>query len=148
MKKLLIPIASIALGLFVAGAVQAQAWPSKPVTLVVPFPPGGSSDMIARSIGAKMQDRLDRRVFSAAMRRLTLQPNEPTAVAAQRDLEAIQRLWASPVLLAIFDIPWTPIFVAARITGWCAHIMEQHQNNKLIRPLSQYTGPAVRKWNG
>jgi tripartite-type tricarboxylate transporter receptor subunit TctC len=58
MKKLLIPIASIALGLFVAGAVQAQAWPSKPVTLVVPFPPGGSSDMIARSIGAKMQETL------------------------------------------------------------------------------------------
>lgn len=76
-------------------------------------------------IGAKMQDRLDRRVFSAAMRRLTLQPNEPTAVAAQRDLEAIQRLWASPVLLAIFDIPWTPIFVAAIFVfhpylGWLA----------------------------
>lgn len=64
-------------------------------------------------IGAKMQDRLDRRVFSAAMRRLTLQPNDPTAIAAQRDLEAIQRLWASPVLLAIFDIPWIPIFIAA-----------------------------------
>lgn len=76
-------------------------------------------------IGAKMQDRLDRRVFSAAMRRLTLQPNEPTAIAAQRDLEAIQRLWASPVLLAIFDIPWTPIFVAAIFVfhpylGWLA----------------------------
>lgn len=76
-------------------------------------------------IGAKMQDRLDRRVFSAAMRRLTLQPNEPTAVAAQRDLEAIQRLWASPVLLAIFDIPWTPIFIAAIFIfhpylGWLA----------------------------
>ena len=58
MKKLLIPIASIALGLFAATAVQAQAWPTKPVTLVVPFPPGGSSDTIARSIGAKMQEKL------------------------------------------------------------------------------------------
>ena len=64
-------------------------------------------------IGARMQDRLDRRVFSAAMRRLTLQPNEPTAIAAQRDLEAIQRLWASPVLLALFDLPWIPVFVGA-----------------------------------
>jgi len=64
-------------------------------------------------IGAIMQDRLDRRVFSAAMRRLTLQPNEPTAIAAQRDLEAIQRLWASPVLLAVFDIIWMPFFFAA-----------------------------------
>lgn len=43
---------------------------------------------------------------------------------------------------------YTPIFVASRITGWCAHIMEQHNNNRLIRPLSNYTGPALTKWNG
>lgn len=43
---------------------------------------------------------------------------------------------------------YTPIFVAARITGWCAHIMEQHGDNRLIRPLSVYTGAAERKWNG
>ena len=43
---------------------------------------------------------------------------------------------------------YTPIFVAARITGWCAHISEQHGDNRLIRPLSIYTGPAERKWNG
>ncbi|MBL8990819.1 MAG: citrate synthase [Phycisphaerae bacterium] len=42
---------------------------------------------------------------------------------------------------------YTPIFVAARITGWCAHIMEQHADNRLIRPLSIYTGPAERRWN-
>jgi len=41
---------------------------------------------------------------------------------------------------------YTPIFVAARITGWCAHIMEQHENNRLIRPLSEYTGPTERTW--
>jgi tripartite-type tricarboxylate transporter receptor subunit TctC len=58
MKKLWIPIASIAFGLMAATGVQAQAWPNKPVTLVVPFPPGGSSDTIARSIGAKMQEKL------------------------------------------------------------------------------------------
>ena len=43
---------------------------------------------------------------------------------------------------------YTPIFVAARITGWCAHIMEQHQNNRIIRPLAEYTGPELRSWNG
>jgi tripartite-type tricarboxylate transporter receptor subunit TctC len=58
MKKLWIPLASLAFGLMAAAPVQAQAWPSKPVTLVVPFPPGGSSDTIARSIGAKMQEKL------------------------------------------------------------------------------------------
>ncbi len=41
---------------------------------------------------------------------------------------------------------YTPIFVAARITGWCAHIIEQHSDNRLIRPLSIYTGPAEKKW--
>jgi 2-methylcitrate synthase/citrate synthase II len=51
----------------------------------------------------------------------------------------------------IMGIPvpqYTPIFVASRITGWCAHIMEQHQNNRIIRPLADYTGPAHKKWNG
>ena len=43
---------------------------------------------------------------------------------------------------------YTPIFVASRITGWAAHIMEQHANNRLIRPIASYTGPALRKWNG
>ena len=42
---------------------------------------------------------------------------------------------------------YTPIFVVARITGWCAHVMEQHQNNRIIRPLAQYTGEELRNWN-
>ena len=40
---------------------------------------------------------------------------------------------------------FTPIFVTSRITGWSAHIMEQHSANKLIRPLSKYSGPKHRK---
>lgn len=44
-----------------------------------------------------------------------------------------------------FDIDmFTPFFVMARITGWTAHIMEQLANNRLIRPLSKYTGPGER----
>lgn len=39
---------------------------------------------------------------------------------------------------------FTPFFVMARITGWTAHIMEQLENNRLIRPLSKYTGPGER----
>jgi citrate synthase len=49
----------------------------------------------------------------------------------------------------VMDIPvpqYTPIFVASRITGWCAHIMEQHANNRIIRPLANYVGPALRQW--
>jgi len=40
---------------------------------------------------------------------------------------------------------FTPIFVISRITGWSAHIMEQHTANKLIRPLSKYSGEKHRR---
>lgn len=44
-----------------------------------------------------------------------------------------------------FDTPtFTPIFVAARVVGWTAHIAEQLAGNSLIRPLAAYDGPAER----
>lgn len=44
-----------------------------------------------------------------------------------------------------FDTPtFTPVFVASRITGWTAHIMEQLSSNSLIRPLSEYNGQEER----
>jgi len=45
---------------------------------------------------------------------------------------------------ALMSIPtplYTPIFVMGRITGWCAHIIEQLDNNRLIRPANGYNGP-------
>jgi citrate synthase len=37
---------------------------------------------------------------------------------------------------------FTPIFAISRIAGWAAHVIEQHDNNRLIRPRADYTGPA------
>ena len=72
-----------------------------------------SRGRIMARVGARMQERLDRRVFAAALKRMQQVPGDPLALAAQRDLEAVQRLWASPVLIALFDIPWAPMFLAA-----------------------------------
>ncbi len=40
----------------------------------------------------------------------------------------------------------TSIFAVGRIAGWCAHIMEQHADNRLIRPESEYTGPTGKRY--
>jgi citrate synthase len=40
---------------------------------------------------------------------------------------------------------FTPIFAIARVAGWTAHVMEQHHNNRIIRPTDDYTGPFDKK---
>ena len=61
-------------------------------------------------VGARFQARLDRRVFDAMLRRSAIK-QDPLAASAANDLEIIQRLMTSPVLMAFFDLPWTPIFL-------------------------------------
>ena len=51
----------------------------------------------------------------------------------------------------LMDLPldlYTPLFVCSRITGWCAHFIEQRQDNRIYRPLSNYTGPTEREVPG
>ena len=82
------------------------------------------SRLLAR-IGARLQARLDRRVFEAALARASVVPTDPLAASAQRDLEAIQRFWTSSMSAAVMDLPWTPLFLAAIFVfhpalGWLA----------------------------
>jgi ATP-binding cassette, subfamily C, bacterial len=84
-----------------------------------------SRSKVMAIVGARFQERLDRRVFTAAMQRSSVAPNDPVAITSQRDLEAIRAFLASPVLLALMDLPWTPLFLAALfifhpMLGWLA----------------------------
>ncbi|MAU52827.1 MAG: type I secretion system permease/ATPase [Roseovarius sp.] len=63
-------------------------------------------------VGARFQAALDRRVFDAVIRKSALAP-DPRTASGLRDLESVQRLLSAPVLLALFDMPWAPVFIAA-----------------------------------
>ncbi|MCE4536362.1 tripartite tricarboxylate transporter substrate binding protein [Pelomonas sp. P7] len=59
MKRLLTSaLLALAAAVAATGPALAETWPAKPVTLLVPFPPGGSSDWIARLLGTKLQEKL------------------------------------------------------------------------------------------
>ncbi|WP_227286996.1 type I secretion system permease/ATPase [Boseongicola sp. H5] len=77
---------------------------------------------VAARVGARLQDGLDAPVFSAALSRARRTGGPQTGL---RDLESVQRLLSSPAFLAIFDVPWTPLFLAAIFIfhpwlGWLA----------------------------
>jgi len=57
--------------------------------------------------------------------------------------------WPSARLYHYMDLPvplYTPLFVLSRVVGWSAHVIEQLENNRLIRPRAQYTGSEPRAW--
>lgn len=80
---------------------------------------------IVARFGARFQSTLDERVFDATLRRALLPQARSAPARALRELESIQALCSSPVLLALMDLPWTPVFLAAififhPLLGWLA----------------------------
>lgn len=61
-------------------------------------------------VGARFQATMDRRVFAAVLKASTINKATKQAATGLRDLESVQRLITSPALMAVFDLPWTPLF--------------------------------------
>src|ERR1700731_1794944 len=68
----------------------------------------------------------------------------------EKSLCANVDLYAAPVFWMLGFAPElnTPLFAASRVAGWCAPVVEQHDNNRLIRPRSLYTGAPARPYHG
>ncbi|HET6384630.1 MAG TPA: citrate/2-methylcitrate synthase, partial [Armatimonadota bacterium] len=65
-----------------------------------------------------------------------------------RDLYANVELYAALILHSIGIPPevFTPVFAIGRTAGWTAHMIEQLEDNRLIRPTSIYVGPRGLRW--
>jgi citrate synthase len=89
---------------------------------------------------------------------LGLKAGQPQWFAIQQILEAVMRRekglycnvdFYSASMYYVMGIPldlYTPIFAISRVSGWCAHVLEQHADNRLIRPRAEYVGAMNRTW--
>jgi citrate synthase len=92
------------------------------------------SDMVKGDAAAEALEGLAGRIESLMLERKNLRPN--------LDWPAARVYHALGLPIRVF----TPIFVVARMSGWTAHVIEQIGDNRLIRPMSLYAGPAPRDY--
>ncbi|HUQ40896.1 MAG TPA: citrate/2-methylcitrate synthase [Candidatus Limnocylindrales bacterium] len=93
--------------------------------------------------GPKYFDIQERLVSAIAERRPKMSP------AAASKVNIVNVDFFAATTYTFLGIPadlGTSIFSVGRIAGWCAHIMEQHADNRLIRPESEYTGPSGKRY--
>jgi 2-methylcitrate synthase/citrate synthase II len=98
---------------------------------------GDSRVPIMREIGRDLGKRTGKEQWIPICEKLE------STMEREKQLCANVDLYAAPVF-TMFGFPPelnTPIFAASRVAGWCAHVVEQHDHNRLIRPRSLYTGP-------
>lgn len=95
---------------------------------------------LARELGEAAQDLAPYRVTVALEQ----------AVRQQRGLFPNVDLYSGDVyrMLGIPADLFTPVFAISRVSGWTAHIIEQYDHNRLIRPRAEYVGPSHREFRG
>lgn len=92
---------------------------------------------ISKEVGARNGNtkwfEMTEKVFELVHREKGLNPNV--------DLFSASAYYMMGIELDLY----TPIFAMSRVTGWTAHVLEQYDNNRIIRPTSIYNGPELRK---
>jgi 2-methylcitrate synthase/citrate synthase II len=105
---------------------------------------GDSRVPIMREIGRDLGKRTGKEQWIPICEKLEQTMEREKQLCANVDL------YAAPVFTMLEFPPElnTPIFAASRVAGWCAHVVEQHDHNRLIRPRSLYSGPQLRRYPG
>lgn len=105
---------------------------------------GDSRVPVMRDIGRDLGRRVNKENWIPICEQLEATMEREKQLCANVDL------YAAPVFTMLGFPPAlnTPIFAASRVAGWCAHVVEQHDHNRLIRPRSLYVGPAERPYPG
>src|SRR5438132_5291718 len=105
---------------------------------------GDSRVPIMREIARDLGKRAGKENWVAICEKLEEVMDREKGLCANVDLYAAPVFW----MLGFKPELNTPLFAASRVAGWCAHVTEQHDHNRLIRPRSLYTGHELRPYPG